>query len=199
MSLWLRIRGARTILAAIVLTLIGLALPGSAVAATASPAGATLAAACFLALAVPVAVGWGCARGDPQLESVSVRPVHAFDLLLGMLFVGITSIAALAMQRAGLALAGSIAGRGELVYLGFMLLAYPLAGWRVATIVPAVYLLAVAVFGRGEDFSHPAWWAWIATDGRDESSWVATLALLGTGIGAYLTVRPRSSSLPADD
>jgi hypothetical protein len=198
-SLWLRVRGARTILGAIVLTLIGLALPGSAVAATPSPAGATLAAACFLALAVPVAVGWGCARGDPQLESVSVRPVRAFDLLLAVLAVGVPSIAAMVMHGAGLAPAGSIAGRDVLVYLGFMLLAYPLAGWRIATIVPAIYLLAVAIFGRGEDMIHPAWWAWIAADGGDTTSWVITIALLGAGIGAYLTVRPRRSGLPADD
>lgn len=36
---------------------------------------------CFLALAVAVAVGWGCARGDAQLESVSGGPIHASDLL----------------------------------------------------------------------------------------------------------------------
>lgn len=199
MRLWLRVRGARTILAAMVFTLTGLALPGSAVAATPSPAGATLAAACFLALAVPVAVGWGCARGDPQLESVSVRPIHAFDLLLAAFAVGSTFAAALAMQQAGLALAGSIAARAVLVYLGFMLLAYPLASWRIATIVPAIYLLAVAIIGRGEDINHPAWWAWIAADGGDPSSWVITIALLGAGIGAYLTVRPRMTGLPADD
>ena len=199
MSLWLRVRGARTILGAIVLTLVGLALPGSAVAATPSPAGATLAAACFLALAVPVAVGWGCARGDPQLESVSGRPIHLFDLMLAALAVGITCIAALVMRRADLALAGFIAARAVLVYLGFMLLAYPLAGWRVATIVPAIYLLAVAVIGGGEDINHPAWWAWIAADGGDRTSWVVTIALLGAGIVAYLTVRPRMSGLPADD
>ena len=80
-----------------------------------------------------------------------------------------------------------------------MLLAYPLAGWRVATIVPAIYLLAVAVIGGGEDISHPAWWAWIAADGGDRTSWVVTIALLGAGIVAYLTVRPRRSGLPADD
>lgn len=199
MSLWLRVRGTPTIFGAMVLTLVGVALPGSAATATPSPAGATLAAACFLALAVPVAVGWGCARGDPQLESVSVRPVHALDLLLAALAVGTTCVAALAMHQAGLALAGSIAARAALVYLGFMLLAYPLAGWRVATIVPAIYLLAVAVIGRGEDIIHPAWWAWIAADGGDSLSWVVTIALLGAGIGAYLSVRRRRSGLSDDD
>lgn len=199
MRLWLRVRGAAFILAAVVVTLLGLVFPGSAAAATPSPAGATLAAACFLALAVPVAAGWGCGRGDPQLESVSVRSIRLFDLLLAALAVGLTSVAALVLQQAGLALAGSIAARALLVYLGFMLLAYPLAGWRVATIVPAVYLLAVAVVGGGQDIYHPAAWAWIAADGGDPLSWVVTIAVLGAGIGAYLTVRPRTSGLPSDD
>jgi hypothetical protein len=180
-------------------TLIGLAVPGSAIAATPSPAGATLAAACFIALAVPVAVGWGSARGDRQLESVSVRPIHAYDLLLATLAVGITSMAALAMQRADLAQAGSVAGRDLLTYLGLMLLAYPLMGWRIATVVPAVYLLAVAIFGRGEDISHPAWWAWIAADGSDPTSWTTSLAVLATGVGAYLILRPRMRGLPDED
>jgi hypothetical protein len=69
--------------------------------------------------------------------------------MLATVAVGTTSVAALAMYQAGLALAGSIAGRDLLVYLGFMLLVYPLAGWRVVTIVPAIYLLAVAVVDRG--------------------------------------------------
>lgn len=199
MKLWLRVRGARTIVGTIALTLIGLALPGSAIAATPSPAGATLAAACFFALAVPVAVGWGCARGDSQLESVSVRPIQALDLLLVALAVGITSVVALAMQQAALALAGSIAARNVLAYLGIMLLAYPLVGWRVATIVPSVYVLTVAIAGRGEDILHPAWWAWIAADGGDRTSWVVTITLLGAGICAYLTVPPRRSGLSAED
>ncbi|MBA2556248.1 MAG: hypothetical protein H0V12_02710 [Chloroflexi bacterium] len=199
MTLWLQVRGAPTILVAIVITLVGLALPGSSVAVTPSPAGATLAAALFLALAVPIAVGWGCARGDPQLESVSGRPIYAFDLLLAVLAVGITCGAALTMQQAGVTLTGSVAARDVLVYLALMLLAYPLTGWRVATTIPAVYLLGVAVFGRGDDIYHPAGWAWIASDGGDPTSWVATVALLAVGVGAYLTIRPRMSGLPADD
>ncbi|MEX2135935.1 MAG: hypothetical protein WEB29_03095 [Chloroflexota bacterium] len=70
-------------------------------------------------------------------------------MMLATVAVGTTSVAALAMHQAGLALAGSIAGRDLLVYLGFVLLVYPLADWRVVTIVPAIYLLAVAVVDRG--------------------------------------------------
>jgi hypothetical protein len=198
-SLWLRVRGARAIIGAIVFTLIGVALPASGVAVTPSPAGATLAAACLVALAVPIAVGWGCARGDPQIEAVSVRAIRGLDLLIAALAVGTTSVASLAMQQAGLGLAGPIVARDGLVYLGLILLAYPLLGWRVATIVPAIYLLAVAVIGRGEDIIHPAWWAWIAADGGDQGSWVLTMVLLLAGIGAYIGVRPRMSGMPADE
>ena len=198
MSLWLRVRGVTTILTAFVLTLVGLSLPGSAATATPSPAGATLAAACFLALAVPVAGGWGCSRGDAQLESVSVPPVRVLDLGLLVFTVTLTSVAALAMQQAGLALAGSVAGRDVLVYLGIMLVAYPLVGWRVATLAPAAYVLAVAVVGRGEDVVHPASWAWIAADGNDRSSWVLTVISLAVGISVYLTVRPRTIRSPGD-
>lgn len=199
MRLWLQIRGAPIVLATMAVTVAALALPASALAATPSPAGATLAAACLLALAVPVAVGWGCARGDAQLESVGVRPIRAFDFLLAVLAVGATSAAALAMQQAGLAPAGAIAGRAALTYLGFMLLASPLAGWRVATIVPAIYFLAVAVIGGGEDIYHPARWAWIAADGGDRWSWVLTFGVLASGVGAYLALRPRTSGSPSDE
>lgn len=199
MSIWLRVRGAARILGAILFTLIALALPGSGVAATPSPAGATLVAACFIALAVPTAVGWGCARGDPQLESVGTRPVHAFDLILATLAVGITTASAVAMQGAELTHAGSVAGRALLVYLGFMLLSYPLVGWRIATLVPVLYLLAVAIVGRGEDVTRPAPWAWIAADGSDGTSWLLTIVLLGLGIGAYAAIKPRRIGPPADD
>jgi hypothetical protein len=57
----------------------------------------------------------------------------------------------------------------------------------------------VAVVGGGQDIYRPAAWAWIAADGGDPSSWVVTIAVLGAGMGAYLTVRPRTSGLPSDD
>lgn len=184
-SLWFRVRGSFVILAVIVVTLIVLALPVSALAATPSPLGATLAAACFLALAVPVAVGWGCSRGDAHLELVGVQPVRLLDLVLATVAVGVTALVALALQQTGLAPAGAVAARAELVYLGLLLFAYPFAGWRIATVVPAIYLLAVVVMGRGEDIIHPAAWAWIAAQGGDMRSWLLTLAVLGAGLLAY--------------
>lgn len=194
MTLWLQVRGAVVIAAAMALTLVGLAVPASAATATPSPTGATVAAACFLALAVPVAVGWGCGRGDGQLEAVATRAVRWFDLLLAAVAVGLTSAVAFAMHQVGFAPAGAVASRDLLVYLGFLLLAYPFVGWRVAAVIPAVYLLAVAVAGRGEDIYRPALWAWIAANGADRPSWLLTGILLFSGLLAYALVKPRATS-----
>lgn len=196
MRLYLKTRNAMTILGAIAISLALLALPGSAITATPSPAGATLAASALVALAVPVAVGWGCARGDPQLEGVSVRPVRVFDFLLTVLAVSTTSLAALAMHQVGLAPAGAVAARALLVFLGALLAAQPLTGWPIATIVPAIYLVAVAVAGRGEDISHPAPWAWIAADSGEPQSWLLTVAVVVGGFATYLIVRPRAGTSP---
>jgi len=193
-SLWLQVRGAVVIVAAMVLTLVGLALPASAATATPSPVGATVAVACFLALAVPVAVGWGCGRGDPQQEAVSTRGIKWLDLLLAATAVGLTSLAALLLHRIGLAPAGAIASRDLLVYLGLLLAAYPIAGWRTAAAIPAVYLLAVAVAGGGEDIYHPARWAWIAADGADRTSWLLTVVVLVGGLIAYVALKPRATA-----
>lgn len=62
-----------------------------------------MAAACFVALAVPMAVGWGCARADAQLEAVSAQPVRILDLLLVAAVVGGTAAVALVMHAMGVA------------------------------------------------------------------------------------------------
>lgn len=185
-----------TILGAVGLSLALLAFPGSAIATTPSPAGATIAASALVALVVPIAVGWGCARGDPELESVSVRPVRVLDFLLAVLTVSTTGLAALAMEQVGFAPAGAIAGRALLVFLGLLLAAQPLAGWPIATVAPAIYLVAVAVAGRGQDISRPAPWAWIAAEGADPWSWLLTLAVVSGGVVTYFTVRPRRNVSP---
>jgi hypothetical protein len=190
MSLWAKVRGLPITGVAIVATLLGLVLPVSTAAATPSPAGATLAAACLVALAVPVAVGWGCARGDASLEAVSIQPVRAFDLLLAIAAVGLTAGMALLLEQAGIAPAGAIAARAALVYLGLVLLATPLS-WRIATLAPAIYLLAVAVVGGGADIDHPALWAWIAAQADDPTSWLLTAGTLVLGILVYLLVPRR--------
>lgn len=199
MTLWLRARGAPVLGLTIVVTLLGLALPASAETASPSPAGATLAASCFLALAVPVAVGWGCARGDPRLEFVSTRSIRVADLALALIAVGVTSALALGMDQAGLAPAGAVGARAAAVYLSLMLLVQPWVGWRIATVVPGVYLLAVIMFGRGEDISQPAPWAWIAADASSMTSWVVTLTLTLTALLAYVVVPPRLVGMSGDD
>ncbi len=156
------------------LTLVALALPASAATATPSPVGATVAAACFLALAVPIAVGWGCGRADQQLEAVSSRPVRSLDLLLAVLAVGMTAGGAYLLQQFEIAPAGTVAARDLLAFLGMLLLVYPFVGWRTAAVIPAAYLLAVAVAGQGADIYHPAAWAWVAADAADRASWVLT-------------------------
>lgn len=124
---------------------------------------------------------------------MSVRPVRVLDFLLAVLTICTTSIAALAMEQFSLAPAGAIAGRALLVFLGLLLAAQPLAGWPIATVTPAIYLVAVAVAGRGENISRPAPWAWIAAEGADPWSWLLTLAVLTGGVVTYLAVRPRRS------
>ena len=97
-----------------------------------------------------------------------------------------------------LAPAGAVACRAMVTYLGLLLIARPLAGWRRAAIVPTVYLLVVAVLGRGDDIYHPAAWAWIAADGNDEAAWWMSMVVLAVGaLGSLLL--PSSPDSTADD
>jgi hypothetical protein len=65
----------------------------------------------------------------------------------------------------------------------------PFWGWRLAPVLPALYLLAVAVFGRGEDIEHPAPWAFIAALTADPLSWALTAIVLAAGLVVYVLVR----------
>lgn len=199
MSLWLRVRGAPIIGLTMLLTLVGLALPFSAATSNPSPVGPAVAVACYLALAVPIAVGWGCGRGDPGLEGVGIRPVRWLDLALAVLAVGLTAVGAYLLQQAEIAPVGKIAARDLLVFLGLLLLAHPFVGWRVAAVIPAVYLLAVAVAGRGEDIFHPAAWAWIAADAADRTSWLLTAGVLCLGLLAYALLGRRSTAVEGSE
>lgn len=190
MKLWAQVRGMPIIFGSIVASLLALVLPVSAAAATPSPAGATLAAACLVALIVPIAVGWGCSRADRQLESVSIRPVRLLDFLLAVASVGLVAILALLLALLGMAAAGGIAARASLMFLG-LLLAFAPFGWHLATLSPTLYVLAVAVAGRGEDILHPAPWAWIAAPVGDGLSWVLSVLVLAVGILLYVTVPSR--------
>lgn len=180
--------------AAVVVVL--LAWPGSSMGATPSPTGATMMAGAFLAIAVPAVVGWGCARGDARLEFTGVRGIAWADLALAGVASAVVGLVAVALHGAGLADAGIVAARATLTYLGFLLLAVPLVGWRLAPVIPALFLLAVAAFGRGEDVVHPARWAWIAAEGADPASWALTAIVLVAGVACYIAV-PRRLDLSA--
>jgi hypothetical protein len=171
-----------------------LAWAGSSLAATPSPTGATMMAGAFLAIAVPAAVGWGCARGDGRIEAVGVRPVSWADLALAVVATAVVALAAVALHAAGMADAGVVVARAALTYLGFLLLAVAFVGWRLAPVAPALFLLAVAAFGRGEDVEHPARWAWIAAEGSDPVSWALTALVVAAGVAAYVAV-PRRQDL----
>lgn len=191
MSLYFRVRGV-PVLAAVVSLVVGLlAWPGSSASATPSPTGATMMAGAFLAIAVPAVVGWGCARGDARLEFTGVRGIAWADLALAVLATAVVALVAVLLHAAGMANAGVVAARATLTYLAFLLLAVPFVGWRLAPVAPALFLLAVAAFGRGEDIVHPARWAWIAADGADPLSWALTAAVLLAGITIYVAVPRR--------
>ena len=194
MRLYLRVRGVSVIAAVAAVVVVLLAWPGSSVQATPSPTGATMAAGVFLAIAVPAAVGWGCARGDGRIEAVGVRPVSWADLALAVVATAVVGLVAVALHAAGMADAGVVAARAALTYLGFLLLAVAFVGWRLAPVAPALFLLAVAVFGRGEDIEHPARWAWIAAEGSDPASWALTALVVAAGVAAYAAI-PRRHNL----
>ena len=191
MSLYLRVRGVSVIAAVVAAVVALLAWPGSSLAATPSPTGATMMAGAFLAIAVPAVIGWGCARGDSRLEGTGVRGIAWADLALAGLASAVVVLVAVVLHWAGLAQAGLVAARATLTYLGFLLLAVPFVGWRLAPVAPALFLLAVAAFGRGEDIEHPAGWAWIAADGADPVSWTLTAVVLVGGIAIYVAVPRR--------
>jgi hypothetical protein len=193
-SLYLRVRGASVIAAVAAVVVVLLAWPGSSLSATPSPTGATMMAGAFLAIAVPAVVGWGCARGDGRLEGTGVRGIAWADLALAVLASAAVVLAAVVLHWAGLAQAGLVAARATLTYLGFLLLAVPFVGWRLAPVAPALFLLAVAAFGRGEDIAHAARWAWIAAEGTDPVSWALTAAVLLSGTASYVAV-PRPLDL----
>jgi hypothetical protein len=185
-SLYLRVRGASFIAAVVAAVVALLEWPGSSLSATPSPTGATMMTGAFLAIAVPAVIGWGCARGDSRLEATGVRGIALADLALAVAASAVVVLVAVVLHWAGLAQGGLVAARATLTFLGFLLLVVPFFGWRLAPVAPALFLLAVAAFGRGEDIEHAARWAWIAADGSDPVSWAISGAVLLAGIVAYI-------------
>jgi len=103
---------------------------------------------------------------------------------------GPVAILAVLLMRLGIAPAGGIAARASLVFLGLLLAVAPF-GWHLAALSPTLYLLVVAVAGRGEDIIHPAPWAWIAAPVEDGLSWVLSALVLAVGILLYVTMPSR--------
>lgn len=198
MSLYLRVRALRIVALVAGATLAFLAWPGSSFNATPSPTGATMMLGVFIAIAVPVAVGWACARGDERLEAIAVRAVRRADLAYALVVCGLVAALAAILHASGLADAGLAAARALLVYLGLLLLAAAFWGWRLAPVAPALFLLAVAVFGRGADVVHAAPWAFIAAVDTDPASWGLAILVLGAGLVASAAARRRPHLSPAE-
>jgi hypothetical protein len=196
--LWLKSRRVVVVAAIGLLSLAAMAWPGSGIQVTSSPVGASLAAACFLALAAPVLGAWANGQGEPVREWVSIRHVKRLDLVLMVGLVAGLAATAVVAHAYGIAPAGDVAGRAMLTYLGMVLIACPVVGWRRAALLPTIYLLTVAVLGRGDDSGHPAIWAWIAADGVDSGAWWLSLGVLALGVLAY-TLAPWSGPLAVDE
>ncbi len=185
MDLWWRSRRGRLVAASVALSGLLVATPLAPVQAMPSPAGASVALACLIGLIAPVAVAAGCARSDSWLESVGNRPTRTYDylLLMGAVF-GVAGLNT-AEQAAGLSAVGHVCSRAGLAYAGLVLIGRSMGSWRSAAVLPAAYLALVAVAGRGDDLIHPAWWAWIAADAGEASSWLLTGVSLGLGTLLY--------------
>jgi hypothetical protein len=181
-SLYLQVRQVRILTAAVLVTIVGIVTPIAVLPVTAGPLGATMAIGLALALIVPVAAAWACGRGYAELESVGVQNVGALDLALVIVAVSVTAASAASAELVGASDIGLVASRASLTFGGILLAERWRNGWETAATVPTLYLLAVAVAGRGGDLAHPAAWAWIAADRRDAIAWAATLVVFGLGL-----------------
>jgi hypothetical protein len=196
-GLWWRSRRGGLVVASIALSGLLLVTPLAPIQAMPSPAGASVALACLIGLITPAAVAAGCARSDPWLESAGTRPTRAYDYLL--LMGAVSGVAGLSLleQSAGLAAIGQVCSRAGLAYAGMLLIGRSFGAWRSAAVLPATYLTLVAVAGRGDDVLHPAWWAWIASDAGELSSWLLTTFCLALGTLLYWRRSPPLTSAGA--
>lgn len=198
MSLWLRARAAWALTLGFAASVSVIVLPISGLTVTPSPAGATLALAVLVALIEPIALGWALTRGDQSAERISPRPIWLWDLLLVLAFGGGLALVALGLRILGVAPAGGIAARATTTFLGFLLIAHAIGGWRTASLAPVVLFVAVVVAGGGEDITHPAPWAWIAASEDDVGASALAMIVLGLGSGLAIVNR-RSGPLGAED
>ena len=186
MRYWRQVRQLRAIVAVSAVTVLALLFPVTVLTATPSPGGATVGLAALLALGLPVLMGWGVSRGDPDLEQRSLRPVALLDLGLILLVGAGASVVEFTLWVGGAAPAGLIAARATLTYIGLMLAAVPRTGYGNASLLPVVYFMAVVIVGGGGDVAHPALWAWIAAPDEDPVALVLALTSLTVGVLVYL-------------
>lgn len=197
MTLWLRARAVLALVPAAVVSLAVIVLPISETRATPSPAGATLALAIPIALIQPIALGWAMTRGDQRAERISPRRIWLWDFLLVLGFGVCVALVALAFRLTGLAPAGAIAARAMATFLGVMLFAQSIGGWRTASLAPVALFVAIVIAGRGEDINHPAPWAWIAASEDDVGA--AVLSVIVLAIGSVVAIVRRPTGPLGDD
>lgn len=198
MSLWFRARAVWALVLGAVASLAVIVLPISGLTVTPSPAGATFALAVLVALIEPIALGWALTRGDQRAERISPRQIWLWDLLLVLGFGGGVALAALGLRLTGLAPAGAIAARATTTFLGLMLIAQAVGGWRTASLAPVVLFIAVVIAGGGEDINHPAPWAWMASPEDDPGASILSVVTLALGATIAIFHRPTGAITDED-
>lgn len=191
MALYRKVRRVDLIALSVVGSALLLQAPASAISIRVSPIGAPLIIALFIALGLPSALGFGLSRGLPAQESVAARRIRRYDaVLVASSIFGFLALGAIGAQVSAAfnaADAGDtylIATRALMTYLGWLLVARFFVGWRTASIAPALYLLAVGVFGFAEETT-AARWAWIGLPAADGWAWACTWVLLALGAALW--------------
>jgi hypothetical protein len=185
-SLYLRVRAIWFMTLACVLTVTGVTLPLARLPITTGPMGATVAIGLVVALLLPITAAWACSRGTLELDSVAVRNIAGLDLALVFTTVAATSVIAAGAEVAGASSIGLLVARAMISFTGLLLAGWWRAGWDTAALLPALYFVVVAVAGRGQDIAQPAFWAWIAADGRDGQAWAAGIFVFAIGLALAL-------------
>lgn len=197
MRLWLRVRRARTCLAAVGAVVLAVILLGGVGLPFPNLIGGpdlTVPLSLLAPLAVAVAVAYGLTTGEPRLEGVASRPLPLLDTV----FACSVALATLAMC-ASIWLAGGpdlalAAGRNGLGYLGLTLIGRRLLGPYAAPLLSAMMAVVAALFGASQDLE-PQWWAWSIASADDGLSWVLGVVLLVCGLLTSL----RGSRVPIAD
>ena len=190
-ALYRKVRRVDLIALSVVGSALVLQVPASAISIRVSPIGAPLMIALFIALGLPSALGFGLSSGLPAQESVAARRIRRYDAVLVTSSVfGFLALGAVGAQvSAGFNAADVgdtylIATRALMTYLGWLLVARFFVGWRAASVAPALYLLAVGVFGFADETA-AAGWAWIGLPVTNEWAWACTWILLGLGAALW--------------